>query len=131
MEDPQSAGMADDTPEARFGVELRRLRIQAGLSVRRLAQELHRAHSTISDFENGRRLPSVEVVEQYEDYFGLPRGTLVAQRERARVQRLERPKTQPSMSSSTLSPAPTRVCARLNTKTQRCSLVARRKPKRC
>jgi WD40 repeat protein/transcriptional regulator with XRE-family HTH domain len=91
MGDPHDVEMADDTPEARFGAELRRLRVQAGLSVRRLAQELHRAHSGIVHYESGRRLPGVEVVEQYEDFFGLGRGTLGAQRERARVQRLESP----------------------------------------
>jgi WD40 repeat protein/transcriptional regulator with XRE-family HTH domain len=71
---------------------LRDVRVQARVSVRRLARDLDRAHSTISDFENGRRLPGVEVVEQYEDYFGLSRGTLGAQRERARAERLESPR---------------------------------------
>jgi WD40 repeat protein/transcriptional regulator with XRE-family HTH domain/energy-coupling factor transporter ATP-binding protein EcfA2 len=91
MDDLHDAETADDTPEARFGAVLRRVRVRAGLSVRRLARDLDRAHSTISDFENGRRLPGVEVVEQYEDYFGLRRGTLGAQRERARAERLEEP----------------------------------------
>jgi transcriptional regulator with XRE-family HTH domain len=80
------------SPEARFGAELRRLREHAGLTVRRLADELHRAHSGIVEWERGRRLPGVDVVEQYEDYFGLKRGTLVSQRERARIERLERPR---------------------------------------
>lgn len=62
------------------------------MTVRRLAKDLARAHSTISDFENGRRLAGVEVVEQYEDYFGLARGTLGAQRERVRAERLEAPR---------------------------------------
>ena len=82
----------DDTPEMRFGAELRRVRLHAGLSVRQLAQALGRAHSTISDFENGRRLAGVEVVASYEDYFGLRRGTLGAQRERARAERHELPR---------------------------------------
>ena len=80
-----------DTPEARFGAELRELRVRADLSVRQLAAALHRAHSGIVEFESGRRLPAVEVVEQYEDHFGLARGTLVAKRERARAARLDRP----------------------------------------
>ena len=92
IDDPDDGETADGTPEARFGAELRRLRVRAGLSVRRLAEELHRAHSGIVDYERGRRLPGVEVVEQYEDYFGLARGTLVAQRERARAERLEQPR---------------------------------------
>ena len=76
MDDLDRAEMVDETPEARFGCELRRLREEAGLSVRRLAGELHRAHSGIVGYESGRRLPGVEVVEQYEDYFGLARGKL-------------------------------------------------------
>jgi transcriptional regulator with XRE-family HTH domain len=89
---PHSPEASDDTPEAQFGAELRRLRVQAGLSLRQLGKALHRGYSSISDLERGRRLPGVEVVEQYEDYFGLERGTLGAQRERVRVQRLESPR---------------------------------------
>jgi transcriptional regulator with XRE-family HTH domain len=88
---PHGAETAQDTPEARFGAVLRGLRVRAGLTLRELGAELHRAHSTISDFEKGLRLPAVDVVEQYEDYFKLPRGTLVAQRERARAERLRSP----------------------------------------
>jgi len=57
MDDLHDAETADDTPEARFGAELRRVRVHAAISVRRLAKDLDRAHGTISDFENGRRLP--------------------------------------------------------------------------
>jgi transcriptional regulator with XRE-family HTH domain len=62
------------------------------LTLRELGAELHRAHSTISDLEKGVRLPAVDVAEQYEAYFKLPRGTLVARRERARAERLESPR---------------------------------------
>ena len=48
--------------------------------------------SSVVEYERGRRLPGVEVVEQYEDHFGLERGTLGAQRERARLERLEDPR---------------------------------------
>jgi len=92
IEGLHNAGTTDDTPEARFGDVLRGVRLRAGVTVRRLAKDLDRAHSTISDFENGRRLAGVEAVEQYEDYFGLARGTLGAQRERARAERLESPR---------------------------------------
>jgi WD40 repeat protein/transcriptional regulator with XRE-family HTH domain len=92
MHDSHNAEPVDESPEARFGAELRRLRVQAGLSVRQLADELHRAHSSIVGYEGGRRLAGVEVVEQYEDYFGLLRGTLGAQRERARAARLQSPR---------------------------------------
>lgn len=83
--------MAGDTPEAKFGAVLRAVRVQTGVTVRQLAKDFDRAHSTISDFENGRRLPGVEVVEQYEDRFQLARGVLGAQRERARAERLDSP----------------------------------------
>src|SRR3954447_13279348 len=69
-------GLHDDdatTPEEGFGAELRRLREQAGLTARQLATELHRAHSGIVEYERGRRLPAVDVVEQYEDHFDLER----------------------------------------------------------
>ncbi len=92
MGDVHDVETVRDSPEARFGAALRRVRVQAGVSVRRLAKDLDRAHSTISDFENGRRLAGVEVVEEYEDYFGLARGTLGAQRERARAELLEAPR---------------------------------------
>ena len=82
---------SNDTPEARFGAELRRLRMTAGLSQRDLADALHRVASTISEFESGRRLPRTEVAEQYEQHFGLPRGTLVMALQRARAERLDRP----------------------------------------
>jgi WD40 repeat protein/transcriptional regulator with XRE-family HTH domain len=91
MDDPRSAEMPGESPEACFGAELRGLRVRAGLSVRQLAEALYRAHSSIVGYESGRRLAGVEVVEQYEDYFGLVRGTLVARRERARAARLEVP----------------------------------------
>ena len=91
MDDPHN-GDAIGTPEARLGSELRRLRVQAGLSVRALASKLHRSHSGIVEYEHGRRLAPVDVVEQYEQFFGLARGTLGAQRERARLERLEDPR---------------------------------------
>ncbi|MGI9098264.1 MAG: helix-turn-helix domain-containing protein [Solirubrobacteraceae bacterium] len=92
MDDAQDAGTPGDSPEARFGAVLRDLRVEADLTVRQLAKELSWAPSTISEFENGRRLPRVEFVEQYEELFGLQRGMLVAQRERARAQRRASPR---------------------------------------
>ena len=82
----------DGTPEQSFGSELRRLRVGAGLSVRALASGLHRGHSSISEYESGQRLASVDLVQQYEQYFKLERGSLLGLRERARLQRLEAPR---------------------------------------
>jgi len=80
------------TPEARLGAELRRLRVRAGLTVRQLARELNRSHSSIVVYETGGRLAPVEVIEQYERFFDLAPGTLGAERERARLERLEEPR---------------------------------------
>ncbi len=91
MDDSHGDAAANDTPEARFGAELRRLRVRAGLSQRDLAAALYRVASTISEFESGRRLPRVEVAEQYEEHFGLPRGTLVRELALARAERLDHP----------------------------------------
>ena len=91
MDEPHGDDAANDTPEARFGAELRRLRVRAGLSQRDLAAALYRVASTISEFESGRRLPRVEVAEQYEEHFGLPRGTLVRGLALARAERLDHP----------------------------------------
>jgi hypothetical protein len=63
-----------------------------GVSVRRPAKGLDRAHGTISDFENGRRLAGRRGPRACEDYFAPKRGTLGAQRERARAERLEAPR---------------------------------------
>ncbi len=83
MDDPDDAETPDDTPEALLGEELRRLREQGGLTLRKLGPKLHLAHNTISDFENCHRLPSEAVVRQYEEHFGLPSGTLVELLEQA------------------------------------------------
>jgi transcriptional regulator with XRE-family HTH domain len=91
MDDPVEAEVVDETPQACFAAELRRLRLQAGLSVRALARGLHRAHSGIVEYETAQRLPGVEVVEQYEEFFGLARGTLAALRERARAAEVDVP----------------------------------------
>ena len=92
VDDPHNADPAGGTPEARLGTELRRLRVQAGLSVRGLASKLHRSHSSIVEYERGQRLAPVEVIEQYERFFGLAPATLGVQRERARIERLEDPR---------------------------------------
>ncbi|MDT7713321.1 MAG: hypothetical protein QOG46_2061, partial [Pseudonocardiales bacterium] len=92
MDDPHDTEVTHDTPQADFGAALCGLRVRAGLTLRVLGEQLHRSHSTISEFEKGVRLPAVEVVEHYEQYFTLPPGTLVAQRERARAERLEFPR---------------------------------------
>ena len=60
--------------------------------MRGLASKLHRSHSSIVEYERGQRLAPVEVIEQYERFFGLAPATLGVQRERARIERLEDPR---------------------------------------
>lgn len=80
-----------DTPEARFGAELRRLRLSADLTLRKLGERLHRSHTAISGYETGRTFPSAEVVEQYQTYFGVLDGSLLERHERTRLERLASP----------------------------------------
>ena len=77
----------DHTPEAQFGAELRLLRQRAGLTVRQLADHLHRSHSSIVEYEGGVRLAPIKAVQQYEEFFAIEPGTLDASRERARESR--------------------------------------------
>jgi transcriptional regulator with XRE-family HTH domain len=55
-----------------FGEKLRYLRIQAGLSQRDLAQRLSLAsRAYISNLESGRKMPSLDLVVQIADLFGV------------------------------------------------------------
>lgn len=90
--DHQPVPVGDD-PAAVFGGRLHALRLsRKGLSQRRLATALEqKAHGGIIDYEKGRRLPPLDVVERYEDYFGLGRGELVIALQRARSHAADRP----------------------------------------
>jgi transcriptional regulator with XRE-family HTH domain len=63
----------------RFGEKLRTLRKQRGLSQRELAEALGYVSATayISDFENGRRKPTLEFALKVSEYFGVPVDVLV------------------------------------------------------
>ena len=63
----------------RFGEKLRILRKQRGLSQRELAEALGYVSATayISDFENGRRKPTLEFALKVSEYFGVPVDVLV------------------------------------------------------
>lgn len=73
-------------PEVRLGTALRRAREGRGVSLRALARRLHRAHSTLVEYERGHRLAPIDVIEAYEAELGIPAGTLVALHERARLE---------------------------------------------
>ncbi len=56
-----------------FGEKLRTLRQKQGLSLRQLAPMLEiNAHSVISEIENGKKKPSLELVIKVADLFDIP-----------------------------------------------------------
>jgi tetratricopeptide (TPR) repeat protein/transcriptional regulator with XRE-family HTH domain len=74
----------------RLAVRLRQLRRARGLSQRALVGPLFLgAHSTVADYEAGRRIPPADVLRGYERYFALPTGQLTRLRELAVAERAE------------------------------------------
>lgn len=64
-------------------VALRQLRRERGLTQRELSAHLRLAsHTSIVDYEAGRRIPPADVVARYERHFGLAAGSLTSLRER-------------------------------------------------
>jgi len=60
-----------------LGALLRKLRQQEGLSQRSMVRRLHlSSHSSIADFESGRRIPHADIVADYERVFGIRGGAL-------------------------------------------------------
>lgn len=82
--------MSDDDvlPEQRVGRALRSAREAAGLSLRVMARRLnYNSHSTLSEYENGFKMPSETVVEGYERTLGLKFGILRTVLEAANIER--------------------------------------------
>jgi transcriptional regulator with XRE-family HTH domain len=77
-------------PKMWLGLELRRLRLELGMSQRKLTQLLGlSAHSNLSDYERGRRIPPADIVNACERLLAAPPGYLeelrrLALRERTR-----------------------------------------------
>ncbi len=72
-----TVGDAAPAPPEPLNAVLRRLRRQRGLSQRELVRRLHlSAHSSIADFESGRRVPHRDILADYERVFDLPEGAL-------------------------------------------------------
>src|SRR5260370_5658421 len=75
---------------ARLGTELRRLRLELGISQRRLTQLIGlSAHSNLGEYERGRRIPPCDIVVACERLLAVQPGYLqhlrsLALRERAR-----------------------------------------------
>jgi transcriptional regulator with XRE-family HTH domain len=75
-------------PEQRVGAALRNARRAAGLSLREMARRLnYGSHSTLSEYENGVRMPSETVVEGYERLLCLEVGALTVVLEEANLER--------------------------------------------
>jgi len=78
---------------ARLGAELRRLRLDRGLSQRRLTRLIGlSAHSNLGEYERGNRVPPLDIVTACERLLAVPPGHLQqlqeeARRERARARR--------------------------------------------
>ncbi|WP_342775818.1 helix-turn-helix transcriptional regulator [Nonomuraea mesophila] len=67
----------DASPEARFGYELRKVRMEAGLTLQQVADKTRYAASTVSAFERAERSPTELIARRVEDELGLPPGRLV------------------------------------------------------
>jgi transcriptional regulator with XRE-family HTH domain len=63
----------------RFGDKLRQLRTRAGLTQRSLAQALGytNAHAYISDFETGKRKPTLEFAMKIAQFFNVSADQLI------------------------------------------------------
>jgi transcriptional regulator with XRE-family HTH domain len=85
---PGSPPVAADVPpvaaDLQLRVTLRRLRRASGLTQRALLKPLCLAsHSSIVDYESGRRVPPRDIVAAYERFFALPAGQLQQLRSQA------------------------------------------------
>lgn len=58
-----------------FGVRLKYLRMQDGLTQTELGNALEIAKSTISMYESGKREPDFETIEKFADYFNVDMAT--------------------------------------------------------
>ena len=71
-----------------LGLELRRLRMEIGISQRSLTRLIGlSAHSNLSDYERGRRIPPADIVEACERMLQSPRGHLQKLRAQALTER--------------------------------------------
>jgi transcriptional regulator with XRE-family HTH domain len=61
----------------KFPEKLRFLREQRGLSQRQLSKQLGTAKSYINNLENGERRPSIELVVEIADFFGVSTDVLI------------------------------------------------------
>ena len=61
---------------SKFSNNLRQLRISRGISQMKLAEDLELSKSAISMYENGQRVPNLEMLETLADYFNVTLSSL-------------------------------------------------------
>src|SRR5215467_11659843 len=76
--------MADeDTIAARVGARLREARLQAGLTVREVADRIGLKHAIIVKYENGAIVPSIARLQTLARLYGLTAAALLAEHDDA------------------------------------------------
>jgi transcriptional regulator with XRE-family HTH domain len=72
-----------DSIGARVGVRLREARLQAGLTVREVADRIGLKHSIIVKYENGTIVPSIARLQTLARLYGLSAAALLAEHDEA------------------------------------------------
>lgn len=70
---------------SKFSDNLKQLRTQHGISQEKLAEDLELSKSAISMYENGRRVPNLEMLETLADYFNVTLSSLNGMVEKAAI----------------------------------------------
>lgn len=84
LDDMEGRGAA----QLRLGIEIRKYRIARGMTQARLAREIGlSAHSNISDYEAGRRLPPMDILQSFESVLCVNDRRLCEWRDRALTER--------------------------------------------
>lgn len=68
-----------------FADELKELRLKRGLTQTALAKELQVTQNAVFNWENGKREPSIEMIEKIADYFQVSASYLFAEKESYRI----------------------------------------------
>src|SRR6266508_4382949 len=84
--------MGEPTAAVMLGAELRRLRLERGMSLRKLVRILGlTAHSNLVQYEMGRRIPPGDIITAYERIFGDSAAALARMRDRVLAERAADP----------------------------------------
>src|SRR6266508_3973952 len=84
--------MGEPTAAVMLGAELRRLRLERGMSLRKLVRILGlTAHSNLVQYEMGRRIPPGDIITAYERIFGDSAAALARLRDRVLAERAADP----------------------------------------